>query len=471
MSIKILKEDVKVLKHFTKNSILLSSLKVEDTFLSEEEYEEVKRDFIIAVRLELRSLKRNTSYINYAKLDELIDKYMEKCYEPIREKYHHLDDGIDIKSEDMFIDALVIAREIINIKKIPSMYKDIENLLNEIKSNNLSYSINTYIETFNSYKNDGATYDEYNKLKKELESIIKKTYFKNITSILSSELSGNLLVSDNDKIKILNKDNVEFFNYGFIYSPKDILTVTTKKSNIFIPFSGAIIDSLVIKLSDDAKPIGVYSVSMGEKELSSNYENSKKLQSKLSEGYNLEIDLTKVLPSSKIDKYKRELIDRLIYDKGVEITNKDDEFYKRFDIFFNRFIDLKKSSYDKGNVINLFDFYYNVIFSQKYINLDYTLDKCSCDEIKDVLENNIYFEYNIFRNKELTNNDISIFTSKFKLYKNNNILNNVYPGLNLIMDYLLKIEDDKFDEVRDYLNSLTIKDCWLISQYLNPIHQ
>ena len=470
MGKKLLKEEITILKEFAKNSIFLSKLKNEDTFLSLDEYELVKRDFVIAIRLELRALKRNVPYINYSDLDKLIDSYMEKCYEPIREKYHHLSDDIDIKGEDLFSDTLNIAKEIINIKKIPSIYKDIEKLLSEIKTNNLSYSVNTYIETLNKYKTDGATYEEYNKLKKELESVIKKTYFKNISSVISGDLNTNLLVSDGSFIKVLNKDNVESFKYGYIYSPKDILSVTNKKEDSFISFNRINLDSSTIKLVDNAKPIGVYSISMGEKEFSSNYENAKKLLSKLSEGYDLEIDLTKVLPISKIDKYKKDLIDRLIFDKGVEIKNKDEVFYKRFDIFFNRFIELKKSSYDKGNVINLFDFYYNVIYSQKYIDLEYTLNKCSCDEVKDILENSIYFEYNIFKNKELTNNDFSLFTSKFKLYKNNSILNNVYPGFNLIVDYLLKVKDDKFDEIRDYLNSLAIKDSWLISQHFSPIH-
>lgn len=467
----ISKEDFQIIKEFTKNSIFIPSVKsYGDITVTTDEYKKIEKDFLISLRLVKRSLKKDLSYIDYSSLDNLSDAYIKDCYEPIRDKHNHVLIE-DEDKKDLLQDAIKIAKEILNIRKVPKLIKEIDDLLIEIKLNKLSYSVSTYKEEFNRYKNDGASYDDYVKLKKELESILRKTYFKNISSFISSDLSKNLLVSKDDEIKILNRDNLEDFTFGYIYSPRDIIYVKNKDKDIFVPYNRLEINNYMIKLSDNAKPIGTYAITVGEKEFSNNYVNAQNLLKRLPEGYFLEVDLSKILTIQKLNKYKIDFIDRLLNDKGLEVSNKDEDFYNKFEIFFQRFMDLKKSNYDKGNVINLFDFYYNVIFSQKYMNLDYAIEKCSVEELKDVVENNIYYDYNIFKKKDITNNDISLFVDKFKLYKSSSALNNVYPGINLIIDYLLTIKDDKFDEFKDYINALDVRDSWLISQRFNPIHK
>ena len=482
--IKIKKSDAELIMDFTKSSII-NNYNLESNFYSipKEDFEIIKKEFIISIRLEEKRLNKEAEGIDFSNLDKLVSEYQSKSASNSKNNYYHNEEN-NYSSEELFQIALMIAQEIKNIRKIPKLRNEIDRLIKKVIAYNLSYSIETIKTTFSELKNNGGTYEQYFNLKTLLESIIRKTYNKNISAVISQELEGNFLIKEDDQVYILNKSNAYMFSYGFIYSPLSIEKATNGEDDKIVPFNELSKTDYNIKLKKGEKPIGVYAITVGEKELSGNYTKAKSLIERSGVTSFIDVDLTKFLDGEDLEVVKNDFIKRMLLDSGIiNETDIKDFYYDKLSIFFDRFMELKKKDYSTGNITNLFSDYLRYVFSQTYADPSSVLKEekdlegnsksaLPLDTIKEIFTYSIHYDFNIYTKKEVTNNDIALFVDKFYKYRDNRYLNLIYYGINNLLIYLHEIKDDNFDKVRDFINSKEPqdRDPWEISQKFVPGH-
>ena len=445
-----------------------------DTYLIEKnELEKLKTKFFRLINNALIASVSHIKEANLSKLQELYEKHKTMYYENVRNRFNHLDVKL-YTDEELINSALVILKEVSDIKEIPKLIESITNKLDEVKIYNLVYSSSALSLKFKELKKKGSKLKEYKNLDDNLSNIILKTYEHNITNPSDINMSDSLSIiasDENENVHLLTNDNIEDFSYGYIYSQSDILTASNdKNTNKLLSFDH--IDKKENYFSVIGNPIAVYYISVGNKTLCNNYKKAQKLKYKHRNLSFIEIDASKYLSFEKLDKYKQNFIDELIENKGIPNSSpKDDKYYDRFNYFFNEYLSLKGSKYNESNIINLFDFCFNLIYSQKYQNLDLLLtNRFSTNEIYEALMQNIYHEENIFRYDNVDILMINRFVSKYAKYANNEVLNRVYPGINVILEVLSNSNEDELNRIVDIINSSSKKDSWLISQLIRPTH-
>lgn len=386
-------------------------------------------------------------------------------------KYNYIRDNFeDIKTKEIDVEQLLILyvelfEEIENILNIKQIINQIEAELNEIKSNNLSDNINSYVIRFKSLVNNGGLIGEYINLKKELDLIIKKSYEDNIASNFIEDKKV-YLVKNEGKVSILTSNNLDDFTYGYIYSPSSIKSVISKNNKGFVSFNSFNSESCTIELNDE-KPIATYAVTLGEKDINPNYNKAMNLNVSYNTPF---IEIDKPLSGMNDDRF-RELINNLLTDKNMDVKDKDESYYDAFLPFIEKFNRLKQREYYSSQVINEFDFYFNYIFSQRYLDIKVLLDeRLGIENIRTIFENNIYYDFNIFRNEKTNKTKIKKFVDMFYEYRLDRILNNVYPGINVILEELNNSSNDKIEKIIDIINSSTCHDSWLLSQKIKPAH-
>lgn len=480
--VKVKQSDANVIMEFTKNSVF-SNYRLEKGIYAVplEDFELIKRDFIIAVRIEEKKINREDESINYNFLDDLVSEDYDKTFTRVRNNFHYLK-GENASNEELFDITLKIAREILKIKKIPIIKREIEQLIKKVESNNLSYSLETIKTGFRELKAKGGDYEQYLNIKKLLESIIRKTYFKSLSNVVSDEFTGTYLIKEDDDVYLLNKSNAYMFSYGLIYSPTSIKSATNEDESIMVPFNELNKDGYKIELKEEDKPIGVYAVTIGEKDLNENYVRAQALVKRLNLNSFLNVDLTKFMEGEDLEVLKNDFIRRMLISSNRIAPDQEikKSYYQNLGLFFDRFLELKSKQYEQGNIINLFEKCCRIVYGQCYSDLGFVLrteknlegeDVPSLDlnDIKDILEYSIHYDFNIYKKEAVTNNDIALFVGKFYMYRNNRYLNMIYPGIGNLLDYLREIKDDDYDVVRDYINEKR-RDPWELSQHFRPSH-
>ena len=310
--VKVKQNDANIIMEFTKNSVF-SNYRLEKGIYTVplEDFELIKRDFIISVRIEERNINRDEEGINCDSLDELVSEGYDKSFTRVRNNFHYLN-GENASNEELFDITLKIAKEILNIKRIPVIKKEIKQLIHIVESNNLSYSLETIKAGLRELKNKGGDYEQYLNIKKLLESIIRKTYFKNLSNVVSDEFSGTYLIKEDNDVYLLNKNNAYMFSYGLIYSPTSIKSATNEDESIMVPFNELNKDSYKIELKEEDKPIGVYAVTIGEKDLNENYVRAQALVKRLNINSFLNVDLTKFMEGEDLEVLKNDFIRRML---------------------------------------------------------------------------------------------------------------------------------------------------------------
>lgn len=450
----------------TKNTADLTLDETKDKYLIEEsDFKKVFDQLYKTLRDKQIHTSLNVSGADLSRYNELSSRCDEIKYNKIRNNFD------DIKSKDIDLEELLglyvdLYEEIENISKIKLIIEQIKSELNEIRFNNLSDNINSYVIRFNSLIRDGALLEDYLRLRKELDLIIKKTYEEALTSTLSDDKKV-YIVECNGKTSIMNKSNINMFSYGYIYSPSSIEKVTNKSNKGFVSFDNYNMDTDTITLNDE-KPIAVFAVTYGEHEINPNYIKAINLNAPSGVPFK-EIDIT-LYPTFNEDYSK--LINNLLIDKGLDVGEKDKDYYDKFGVFTKEFQKLKIKDYYSSQVINIFDFYFNAIFSQRYLEVSNLLDqRLEIRDIKAVLECNIYYDCNIFRSGDCTKTKIKEFISKFYEYRYNELLNKAYPGISIILDALGNASDEKIEEIKKLINSSSCHDSWLISQKIKSMNK
>ena len=398
--------------------------------------------------------------------NKLKNKYNSIIYGKIRNDFDKLG-STKIDEEKLLELKIELYEEINKIKQVPTYIKQIEKELKEIKDNNLSININSYYIRFSKLINNGGLLEEYISFKEELDLIIRKTYIDNINSSVKDD-KNIYLVSNEGKIKILLPNNIDDFTYGFVYSPKSIKAVKCKGNNAFVSFNNIDYNSYSIELNDD-DPIATYAVTYGEMDINPNYVKAQNLYSVKGIPF-IELDKTKFIEKGKIDI--KGLIDNLLSDKGIPVKDKDEDYYELYLPFFIEYQNMKHDgSVDKGKVINLFDFYFDAITSQRFLDLSLLLNgRYSPQNIKLIINNNIYYDFSIFRNTKTNKTKLKQFVKHFSDYKDNKLLNEAFPGICDILEELTNASVDKYEDVVRIINDESCHDSWLLYNCISPKH-
>lgn len=403
-----------------------------------------------------------------ARYNELKDEYEAIKYNSIRNEYNKIKSK-KVSKETIYDLCISLYEEVQNIKKIPSLIKEITAYLNEIKNNNLSENINSYKVRFKSLVNNGGLYEDYNNLKIELESVIKKTYTERINTSITDD-KNVYLVKEQDKVRILDTADLNSFTYGLIYSSNSIKRVTNEGSDAFVSFNNMDFDTSVIELNDD-KPIGIYAVTYGEHSISPNYNKAKSIFVSKDTPFK---EFDKTLLMNEENYSINELIDNLLIDSNLEVVVnnvKDQSYYNLYKPFFEKFKNLKFGSYTESNIINLFDVHLHFVNDQKFLDLNNLLfGDFEVDEIRTILKINKFYDFNIFRNTKVDKTKINQFLDVFYEFKDNEKLNEVYPGIWFILEEFKKASDKKTDELISIINSLPLndRDSYFIAHLFDP---
>lgn len=443
--------------------------------LSTKEIEKLKNKLSQQIRLfDLEKVKRNKK-IDSTRLISLLEKYEQYNYKYIQNKYDKNKRGINL--EDVLDAQNNVFEEYNKINKIPNLINSVDKLINEI-SNDSSKGNLSLKDLFNDLKKDGGFFEDYQNIENNVLRKIKYEYIHNITKLMDINPNNELylIVKDEENgTKLMSKENLKDFSYGYIYAPEDIICAKNNKDKEeFISFNNLDKKKNIVEINDKS-PIGIYAITLGEKNLSENYKNAVELKNNYPLIPLLEFDLSKYLKDENLLDIKENFINKMLDDKGIVLSNIDSK--NNFSYFFKLYDELKNGRYTEERIINLFDYTFNIIYSQTNMDLTMVLDKYkTVEDVKEILENNVYFKGNIFRNrnqkefKKLTKEDLRMFYDVFEKVRNNEIINIIYPGLSVIINYLDEINTiDLLDLVKLINNSKTV-DSWYISQNIKPTH-
>lgn len=434
---------------------------LENYLISKSLYEQTKNIFINMLKNSLRENLECIKGASLSKYNALKDEYQIMIYTPIAEKANN--EKVDKLNEEELLDIQIrLYQEIENIKKIPGLINEIIEELKQLKSD----MFKEYKSKLNNFIKNGASFEEYIGLKNEIDKIIKQTYI----DAINTDVYGNkkiYLVKNNGKYKFLDVANLNGFTFGYIYSPESIIKVTNENNQSFVNYNNINYENDLI-VTDESKPIGIYAVTYGEGSISLNYQKAMNLYSTYGLPF-IEFDKTFTM---NIKNYCiDELINNLIIDKGLGLTidSQNEQIdYSSYMPFFKRFMALKEGKYSEGNVINLFNFYFDFINSQSYLNLDNVLSYNSRELIKEILECNKFFDFNIFKTDGINIEKLNTFINTFYPYRDNKELNIIYKGISPILNELYNATESKKLEVVNLINSSPCKDSWFLATKIVP---
>lgn len=441
--------------------------------LSKDDFNKIKIKFCHMINDDLISSVSKISEANLDHLYNLYEEYISMYYDNVRNKFGKFDKRL-YQDEEIINKGLEVLNEVDKIKSIPEIIDSIKRNIKEIEDNNLLVNIDDYKSKFNNLRRYSGSYESYISINKYLESIIIKTYIKKITDLTTLQATSdlNFVIKDSsDNVLLLTNDNLIDFDYGLIMNKKYISKAKSKSSNSKLE-SYNNIDKKNNKISlTKEKPLAIFAVTLGEKTLNENYLKALKLREKNKNLPLIEIDLMKYVSKESLQDKFYEFINNLLINKGLDYKNYPKEFYDKFDYFYKSYQELKTKDYCEENIINLFDFDFNLIFSSKYKDIDSLLSKdLSIEELKNILELNIYYDDNIFRYNCINEKLLGNFYNRYFPVKDNSKLNYIYPGINKILDLLTTMTFDELSIFIYKFNSIKTKDSWLISELMKPTH-
>lgn len=411
---------------------------------------------------------KNIKGASLSRYNELNDEYERIKYNYIRNNFNKVKNS-KINIESLLNISIKIYEEIENIKKVPLYINDIRKELKEIQNNESKSIINSYMIRFKRLLNDGGLIEDYINLKAELDSVLRKEYINEINSFFGDNKSM-YLVRNEGQISFLDTSNLNNFTYGLIYSSESIKKVTNKNNDAFVSFRNCNFDNCNIELNDD-KPIGIYCVTYGEHGINPNYKAAKNIYVQKNTPF---IEFDKTLLMSRSDYSINELINNLLMDSNLDVvanSNKEQSYYDLYEPFFEQFKNLKLGEYDESKIINIFDAHRHYINDQRYLDLDNLLSKSLDDsEIVNILNINIYYDFNIFRKGNTNRTKLKLFHDTFYDRKDDERLNRIYFGIDAILSEIHEASYKRIDEIIEIINKAPCKDSWLLKNLIKPVH-
>ena len=109
--------------------------------------------------------------------------------------------------------------------------------------------------------------------------------------------------------------------------------------------------------------------------------------------------------------------------------------------------------------------------SQRFLDLSLLLNgRYSPQNIKLIINNNIYYDFSIFRNTKTNKTKLKQFVKHFSDYKDNKLLNEAFPGICDILEELTNASVDKYEDVVRIINDESCHDSWLLYNCISPKH-
>lgn len=442
----------------------------EDSYLiGKSVYDKVVNNFKKLLKEKEHESFKSIKGASLERYNELTDEYESIKYNYIRNDFNKIKND-KINEEKILEISVKIYEEIENIKKIPSYINEIRKELKEIKEEKISENINSYMIRFRKLINDGGLVEDYINLKSELDSVLKKTYTDEINAFYGDSKSL-YIVKNEGQVRLLDTSYLNGFTYGVIYSANSIKRITNKNSDTFVGFNRCDFNSCNIELNDD-KPIAIYCVTYGERSINPNYVAAKNIYVQKNTPF---IEFDKTLYMSDGEYSINELINNLLIDCNLGVVvdnNKPQAYYNLYLPFFEKFKELKFGSYDESKVINKFDKYRHFIHDQKYLDINNLLSSgLEKEDIKDILSINIYLDFNIFREGKTNKTKIKQFENYFYDKRNNEILNGIYPGLDVILNEIHEASHTRLEEIIKKVSDSPCHDSWLIRNLIKPEHE
>ena len=470
------------------NKVYDDIIEVEDKDL-QQLYEQLK-NIINKKRIELISMRESVSTSKA--------EVANKLYENTVIEYIN---GLGSTREEAYKRGIEFLKEYAIIENGSKCKAEIQNMIEHLRAYPELYTENL-VNKFLSLKSGSNDPREYIILHASFKKVIKKTYeSKLVNSLNITQYSEPCFIgcdiSDEENIRIITSNNAEFYEVGYVYDPSKLDYVYDDSNPSFRVFDD--VDKLTshVVLTDN-QPSAVYAMTLGEKELSPRYTEAREL----AEYKNLpviQMDITKFLNEENVVGYIKVLVDELLDQKFALADEKlrpsdltSLKSYEKFRYFYSVFQSLKQKDYDKKDIIDEFEHCFSLLYDTSALDLerivDYALNHYKSEdyidksvaEIRLALNNNPYFDFNIFRKKDkIDKNDVHNFIEYFKKYmdeSNGNeeikrVLETVYPGFSIDYIYLTRLNEEQIQAFVNYVNQQGSIDSWYLSQAIQPHHR
>ena len=428
----------------------------------------------------------------YSKFEQLNYKNLEEYYLTSKNKFESLNLNYDNIRNPIYLDEIMKS-----LKEYKKSIDDLNfnyyfNIQKEEMFDSLQYVLSK--EDLNIYKrkfdkllnNENFNISEAKELFNKLNNIIIQGFKKNITDIKNYKPGEpfKFICHTTDAYEWRDEPNVNFVstsmltdkiratfrsNYGFLFDPKDIIasasydigtvnTAITEEKSLYQTISkfysvGKLENDYKINLENGDtnpyneivingfNPIGLFCYTFGLKEIESNYRNIKNIQKSFPNLDLVEIDATLYCEKEKLDNCKQRMLIMIKEYISKERISENTTFdLERYNLFFDTLNKLKQTNnYTVEDVINGYN-NNNFLISIAMYSDKLFASNLSKDQIKYAL---LYgYNYNVYNILSGNFNDFHIYCFQNSLlrYKDNKLLLELFPGIDLFLDILSNID-------------------------------
>ena len=196
---------------------------------------------------------------------------------------------------------------------------------------------------------------------------------------------------------------------------------------------------------DGFKPLAIFCVTNGSKELDPNYLGAKKLEEQFSLPIK-EFDLTLYKDKEELVSLRKGLIDGIHKSLGQYIGGYEDHYYENFEFFWEKYLELKKKEeFTKEDILKLYHRNLEIlslrIDTENLFSNEYNLEEMQYI----LLKNGNYSLEKIFKGN-FSPLDLKNLVSVLGKYKNDERLLKLFPNINKLLE-LIEIFDIDYQDV------------------------
>lgn len=199
--------------------------------------------------------------------------------------------------------------------------------------------------------------------------------------------------------------------------------------------TGSVYSEVII---EGFNPIGIFCFTLGEKELSFNYQSALKLQQQFPHLPIIEIDLTLYKSLEELETYKKRLVYEVEKRLNPSALTRDKFYYDLYQLFWEEYLELKKKEdLNENKIIDLYEKNQYLIGLRLDVK-DLFSDKYSLKEIKFALLNNPLFGLNRMEYGAFTAHDLECLYNELIDYIHDPRIEQAVPGMRELIKLLSK---------------------------------
>lgn len=350
----------------------------------------------------------------------------------------HYSKDIDIMLSEDPIDTTKVKNYLVNLQQI--IIEDWQQQVSDIESYKPGNPFKFICHSTNSEKFDGDFYSSYiscSLLTEEFTDTYRSGFGfifppTNLVSADGEDMYVNNYVEDDDELHISS-------SISQLLSVDEVLSKcrSRRKENAKNKNYQRIYNEVVKKSFD---PIAIFCITVGEKELSHNYQSAKKLQTQFPNLKIVEIDLTYYKSKEELVSHRNSLLYYLERTANPHAEYRDNRYYDNFEYFWNRFLELKRQGdYKVTDIIKLYrensEFLSISMNTEKLFNGNY-----SAEIIKHTILYN--YKYGLLHILEGTFDAYDLIKLKNELISvaDNPLLEQAIPGLGRLVTIISKLD-------------------------------